>query len=485
MSLYQFRSPLVRLSALSLLAVLSACSTVKTTSAPDQASSSTAAKSSVLYSWVVLGENGQAVARSVTQDAVCPSMIIDGTTQIMQVRAAAGTVTQRVTASSAEDSKPSDFPILTCEATLSPAIKSASIAGQNLPLPKAAPQKIIVIGDTGCRMKKTDNYYQPCNDVSKWAFHDVIKTAATFKPDLVIHVGDYHYRENRCPDGNADCAGSPWGYGWDTWNADFFAPAAPLLRVAPWVFVRGNHESCVRAGQGWWRLMDPRPLLVGRDCNLPQDDLSGDYSAPYGVPLGKIGTDDAQLIVFDSAKVPNKVLAKTDPAYALYMNQFNQVEQLSKQASFNIFVDHHPILGFAPEKKKGGAIDFKPGNAALQDLMQNIHFARLFPDNVQAVLSGHVHLFEAITFKTDHPTQFVTGNGGSSLDIPMPNVRPATATPFMGAEVDYFSNTNDVGFMTMEREVQGWKMQAWNKDGKLMTNCLLKNGKTTCEAAAQ
>jgi hypothetical protein len=50
---------------------------------------------------------------------------------------------------------------------------------------------------------------------------------------------------------------SPWGYGWDTWKADFFDPAQALLKAAPWVMVRGNHETCTRAGQGWWRFLDP------------------------------------------------------------------------------------------------------------------------------------------------------------------------------------------------------------------------------------
>ena len=45
------------------------------------------------------------------------------------------------------------------------------------------------------------------------------------QPDLVIHVGDYHYRESPCADGNEGCAGSPWGYGFDAWQADFLASA--------------------------------------------------------------------------------------------------------------------------------------------------------------------------------------------------------------------------------------------------------------------
>jgi hypothetical protein len=104
-----------------------------------------------------------------------------------------------------------------------PDVISASVAGKNLPLPKPVPLKILILGDTGCRMKSSDNAFQSCDDMNKWAFSTVAKTAASFAPDLVVHVGDYHYRENPCPENNAGCAGSPWGYGWDAWQADFYA----------------------------------------------------------------------------------------------------------------------------------------------------------------------------------------------------------------------------------------------------------------------
>jgi len=44
-----------------------------------------------------------------------------------------------------------------------------------------------------------------------------------------VHVGDYVYRERACPEGNAGCRESPFGDRLDTWVADFFAPARPLL----------------------------------------------------------------------------------------------------------------------------------------------------------------------------------------------------------------------------------------------------------------
>jgi hypothetical protein len=450
---------------LALLGILAACST------PGKNSPVMAGK--LQASWVVLGEQGQAVARAVTTDISCPSLLQDGVAQRMNVRAKAETIAQRKTVSISADSKASQFPVLTCEAILNSGVASASIEGIPLPLPKPSAQKIIVIGDTGCRMKKADHYYQACNDTDQWAFEEVIRTAASFKPDLVIHVGDFHYRENACAQGSADCAGSPWGYGWDTWQADFFAPAAPLLAVAPWVMVRGNHESCVRAGQGWWRFMDPRPLEPGRDCNLERDDTIGDYSAPYAIPLGPVAGAAAQLIVFDSARVPVRAMASTDSAYQLYAQQLKLVDSLAEQADFSIFINHHPILGFAP--------GYLPGNAALQDIMKNRHPQRLFPAKVQVTLAGHVHLFEAITFASDHPTQFVSGNGGSSLDTPLSMPRPDNVTPYSGAQIAHFSNTNEVGFMTMERVGKSWKMAAWDQRGKRLTSCMMQDRKTLCQ----
>jgi hypothetical protein len=426
--------------------------------------------------WVVLGEQGSARARVITSAATCPDLMQDGVALPMAVRAPAATIAQRRTASAASDSKSSEFLVLTCEAVLGADVHSLQVGGRTLPPPVAQPQKIVVIADTGCRLKKADNVFQSCNDETIWPLKPISDRAAAFKPDLVIHIGDYHYRENPCPNGQAACAGSPWGYGWDTWNADMFTPMASLLGAAPWVMVRGNHETCVRAGQGWWRFLDPRALEAGRDCNLEANDLQADYSAPYAVPLG----GDAQLIVFDSAKVPYKPLASSDAAYQIYLDQFKLVNRLSERAGFNIFLSHHPALGFGINPTKDGQVEITPGSVAMQTIMQGINPKRLFPDNIQIAMAGHVHLFEAIGFASDHPTQFVSGNGGSTNDIGLPNILPAGATPFSEAVVDVFRTTNTYGFMTMERQGRQWLMKSWDRNGKLMTSCTHENKKISC-----
>ena len=77
----------------------------------------------------------------------------------MQLRAAAETEPLRPTASAPEFTKPADFPVTACEARLPRAATRASLAGRPLPLPKAVVRRIVVFGDTGCRLKAADKAY--------------------------------------------------------------------------------------------------------------------------------------------------------------------------------------------------------------------------------------------------------------------------------------------------------------------------------------
>lgn len=434
----------------------------------------------VRYSFVVLGEDGVAVARAITAATECPAIELDGRPHPMAVRSAPGTMAVRPTVSAPSASKPSAFPVLTCELTIPEDVNRATIDGRALSLPRAEPRRIVVIGDTGCRIKNADNAFQACNDAEKWPFARVADAAAASAPDLVIHVGDYHYRENACPQGNTGCAGSPWGYGWDAWEADFFAPAAKLLAAAPWIVVRGNHESCARAGQGWWRFLDPRPLAAKSDCSDPANDAIGDYSEPYAVPLGK-AVADTQFIVFDSSLVGVTALPAAGAMSGNYRRQLERAFALAAQRPSTFFMNHHPILAFAPNPAHPDAP--YPGNAGLQSVLQTLQPTVLFPPNVQALLAGHVHLFEVVSFSTPQPPQFVSGNAGDLVDVDLPSPLPAGATPAPGAVVAGIVASNRFGFMTMARDNGGWTMTARDGGGMPMTTCALFDRRVACERA--
>jgi hypothetical protein len=432
-------------------------------------------------SFVVLGENGAASARVLIAAPSCPDILIGKSSQAMTVRAPAATLPLRPSATAAADSKPSAFPVLACEAALPAGAANVSVLGRALPVPKAEPTRIVVIGDTGCRLQKSSGSYQACNDAAQYPFATVAARAAAWQPDLVIHVGDYHYRENACPEGNVGCAGSPWGYGWDAWDADFFTPGAALLRAAPWIMARGNHESCARAGQGYWRLLDPRPLLAGRDCNAAADDATGDYGAPYAVPIGQ----STQLLVMDTAATSWKGFKPGDLGYDKYRALYRRVEALAAQAPRNIGVDHHPLLGFGADRKNGGPITLTTGDAGLQASFGSLNPA-LLPAGIQTMLSGHVHLWEQVGFSSDHPSQFIAGFSGTAEDtVPLPERLPADAAPAPGAVVDSFSSWVDgFGFMTMERQgPDQWKVLVHDLQGRIRNTCRVDGRRSSCAVA--
>ncbi len=429
----------------------------------------------VKAAWVVVGANNQAIARVVTSDLSCPKIRNGSAYFPMTLRAAAGTIPQRKTASDAVDSKPSVFPLTACEYNIPAGSSSLNVGSFSLPLPKANPQRIVIVADTGCRMKKADQAWQACNDGDAWPFPEIAKTAAAMKPDLVLHIGDYHYRENVCPDDIAGCKGSPWGYGWDVWQADLFKPAAPLMAAAPWVVVRGNHEECRRAGQGWFRFLDTQPYDAKRSCDDAANDDIANYTEPYAVAIG----NDTQVIVFDTSKVGKKAIPNTSEVFLKYQAQFKTVNQLAaKPGVHSIFTNHHPILGFVPVPGKSPL----PGNPILQEVMQSVNPTAYYPAGVTTAIHGHVHDFQAISFATNHPATFVSGNGGDDVDVNFADPFPTNASPAPGVIVDKFSHTSAFGFMVMDRQADGsWAYKAYTRKGVLMTTCLQNGNKINCD----
>jgi len=106
------------------------------------------------------------------------------------------------------------------------------------------------------------------------------------------------------------------------WNADFFDPAAPLLAVAPWIVVRGNHEDCDRAGEGWIRFLERLP--PGASVPRPHRHILGDF--------GVVVVDGAKA---DDPKGDTSALAGT------LRNQFAEV--LAKVPAQAWIASHRPF----------------------------------------------------------------------------------------------------------------------------------------------
>jgi hypothetical protein len=307
--------------------------------------------------------------RALTGEATCPTMRWAGAVVMMAARSGPGDEPPPP-GNSQRERKPTSFTLRACEAPWPAGAASVQVGDITLLAPAAELRRIVVIGDTGCRLKASDREFQACNDAAGWPFLRVLARALALKPDLVVHVGDYHYRESPCPAGMALCAGSPWGYGDDTWQADFFQPAKALLAAAPWVFVRGNHEACARAGQGWLRYLDAE-TGPARACHPADQSVNeGDFTAPFAVPL----SPRSQLIVFDSSEIGSRTPPQDSPAWARWRQQLDRVAELAAGSAQSLFVNHHPSLAFSPSLT-GAPATVRSG---LTPLLQDAAPGRLF-----------------------------------------------------------------------------------------------------------
>jgi hypothetical protein len=416
--------------------------------------------------WVVIGSGNQAIARAITAAAPadaganpCPAITINGGAPVQMNLRAAATTSLPVRTTIVTPSKPSLFPVSSCEYPLPTGATSAVVAGQSLPMPKANPTKVVVLGDTGCRLQ-VGNGFQSCNDPNPngtdtpYPFAAIAALAAAQNPDLVLHVGDYEYRETECPGGAFNCAGSPWGYGWDSWEADLFAPGAPLLAAAPWIMVRGNHEMCNRSGQGWYRFLDTNAFDATdhHTCDNPADDSTaagGSFNTPYLVNINS----STQIVVFDTSN--GKPVSGTSTSsgsvwYTTYANEMTAAGNLvASPLAFNLWANHHPIFGYSTATAPTLPTDSIP---LFTGVMGSVFPSTYFPPPINLALHGHTHDYQALNFApgtlsvgggTFQPAAtLVSGNAGDLLDTALPY-------PLTGSAVSPVLNPTAVSVATV------------------------------------
>ena len=391
------------------------------------------------FAWVELGPEGRVQARAIVGGTACPRIQHDSTSELMVPRS--------------ETPPPGFEDILVCESPISPGTTTAAIGSQTLALPVAEPRRIAVVGDTGCRIKGDD--IQNCTGLGTgpaWNFAQVADAIAAVQPDLVLHVGDYLYRETGCPSGNRNCEGSPYGHNWAAWKADFFEPARELLPRVPWVFVRGNHEDCERAWRGWALFFDPG--------DLPGDPWSPagcqDYTDPYRVPIG-----DLAMVVMDTSEIPDDYAATPNPAtVARYAREFTLMERLIADDRTAWLTTHRPFWAVASYVQASA-----PRIAATDLTLQAAVRASAeggIPPTVEMVLAGHVHLFQLLRFDDGRPPQLVFGGGATELDPAITETLLASdpsVAEALGVAGDQLQTAHDVSFGVidpLDRDESGW-----------------------------
>jgi hypothetical protein len=346
-----------------------------------------------------------------------------------------------------------------CEAPLPKGALSASVGGQVLPakLPGTI-KKMAVFGDTGCRMKKSND--QDCNTPQTWPLAHIAESMAEKKPNVTLFLGDFFYREFVCdPYQTLTCGASPppldINHDYDSttnpfpkypfsdtaysWLADVFVPMRPIFSAAPLVVVRGNHESCQRGGVGYFRFFDPHLGNVQLCSPVPKLDAQGQQIIKtvetivdgkpviYSYPQWKTAPDtvtDTWSTAFKVGAGRYLRLAVVDSAYgwdyevapiwkALNV-QYRAAHDLTAPTQLikgkvpeNWLLSHQPQFGVdcAPE-------DFSPLCKWVSETQTAAAYGLL--GNYNLLLSSHIHLAQAVQIP-GQPGQMILGNGGSSL----------------------------------------------------------------------
>ena len=394
-----------------------------------------ASHAAILQAWTQYAAGGVVEARAIVDDATCPTASLDTKNVAMTER----------------HHPDADFAVRSCATPVPAGTKAITIGTITLHGPVARPQRILVLGDTGCRISKKEN--QACKDPTAWPYAQLAARAAAEHPDLVIHVGDYFYREAPCPADATGCAGVAYGQNWPAWDADVFQPATPLLQAATWIAVRGNHEDCQRGGAGWTAFLGWDP--IGAPCTP--------HEAPLLVDLG--GLRVAVLDDNDSDDKPKEPIATavahmhTDAATLLAANP-------------DWLLSHHPTRGVSKLSDKHEVDGF---NATLDAALHGLAESKL-----SLRLSGHIHNFQYENYADPaYPPQLVTGMGGDRLDVNVPEtlggLKSGDAVIKDGKSVPGF------GYIVMERQADGsWAFDVHDIQGAVLTKCWVKDHKVGC-----
>jgi hypothetical protein len=354
-----------------------------------------------------------------------------------------------------------------------------------LPAVETTPVKIVVFGDTGYKTSQSTS--------GTWQFPALAALAAKQKPDVVLHMGDYNYSgtpgtievdgssvnvydagdnatQGLCKIPGAyygqNSAGSTSPDNWTDWKSNFFEPARSLLAAAPWVFARGNHELCSRAGPGWFYLLDPNSPLLGEyttqlSCPATNNHDPIVLSSPYVVNLGTLN-----LAVLDSANACDSGLLNSED----YINQFNFMKQLLNQAAdvkHTWLQSHRPLWG-VDKLDSSGACGSDPANpyCYVNQTLQHADGETALSKHLDLVVSGHMHRFQLVSFKSDtHAQQLIVGNGGVELAKQHPR---KTTKLLIDEKKATVLGVDDFGYMVLKLRKKGWTGKLFGKTDELL-----------------
>ena len=437
----------------------------------------------------------QLVARALVPiDAPCPTIEATGSQGSITID-----MTQRRPGATAA---PAFSTVLACSAPLPTGLTEATIAGLTIPasLPPQVDQ-VAIFADSGCRVD--DKRIQDCNDPDAWPLGKIAEQIAAAKPDVILDPGDYYYREMACPTeaaakcspGPAPTEGMPFDENDKGWLYEAINPMSPMFPVAPIAFLRGNHEDCGRAGNGFFLYFDPRP---GNEATCAPE------RTPDGLEVAQPQTTPTWA--FDLAVPTNRTLrvAMVDNAYGTDKELTDWVarQRVSYQQAAALttpqpgreswVMTHRPIFSLISDVNLPK--DDPLAETWSSDGQMVASYGLL--GNYSMILSSHNHYAQAVQIP-GQPGSLVMGNGGALLDPTDPKgyfipaygpLTKADGTPLVPSLPPYPNATslwtaNKYGYALAAPGAQAGAWQLVQKEftGSTLATCALADRQLKCQ----
>lgn len=394
-----------------------------------------------------------------------------------------------------------------CTAPLPVGLVSASAGA--IAIPAALPSRvdrIAAFGDIGCRV--SPQIPQDCSDPSQWPAARVARRVAREAPDVIVFTGDFLYREGACPGTMmSTCGGSPGPAFTATpgaflpfndtdysWMADALIPMTPAFAAAPILVVRGNHESCLRGGNGWmmfFEVMLP-PDACAPDIVGPEGTTPKTISPSYAIDLHVTSQRSLRLVMVDSNEGSDTAIGSWTPTQR---KAYAAADRLAapRKGRESWLVTHRPMFGVDVTPQS-------PAGALGWTSITQTAAGQGFTGRYSLMLGSHVHAAQAVQVP-GQPAQLVVGNGGSIPDSvdpvhyalpaygPMRNalgeplVDQNTGRPVIPYEkASYLKTWVRYGFAMLapERQSDNWTISERGVDGREFATCHVVKRRVSC-----
>jgi hypothetical protein len=174
-----------------------------------------------------------------------------------------------------------------------------------------------------------------------------------------------------------------------------------------------------------------------------------------------------ELVIFDSSltktdKISDKI---NEEQVAKYPSQLAQIH--AKNAWL---VVHHPFWGIKTDPEGGPSVQLvTPFDSA---------WKKARPQGISLIVSGHVHMFQLLSFDRDRPPQLVAGDSGADLAAPFP--ASVTGMKMSGASVVASESEREFGYTLLSKSGAGWDLTLRNRWGKPVASCSVQGNRTAC-----